>query len=386
MREKLATIQKIEELIPIPNADKIEVAKILGWECVVKKGEFKVGDWCVYIEIDSVLPSDNPYFEFMKDRKYRVKTIKLRGQISQGLVCPLSILKPIHPDDLRSGIDVTKELDIKHYEELINEVEVEPEVQSKSKFVKWLKRHIIYRKYFSKKLKGGFPSFIKKTDEERIQNHPKWLRHEQPVYITEKIDGTSATYFIKKVNFFNTIFGVCSRGVYRKTRDNSYYWQVAIKYDIEKKLKKIRKDNKCDFCIQGEIIGPKIQKNKYNVKELKFYVFNIFNITTQVYLPFAVLVAFCEKYGLEMVPTIIEKYTELLPDLSSGMPRIKPLIHINKSFKLPHTVDEIVKMSKGLSALNPEIPREGIVIRNIFNQSELSFKCINPEFLLRYGE
>ena len=92
MSRKLASIQRIVSIEPIQGADKIELAIVLGWQCVVKKDEFKVGDLCVYIEIDSIVPADNPYFEFMKDRKYRVKTIRLRGIYSQGLVCPLNIM------------------------------------------------------------------------------------------------------------------------------------------------------------------------------------------------------------------------------------------------------------------------------------------------------
>jgi hypothetical protein len=370
MREKLATIQLIADLKPISGADKIEVATILGWECVVKKGEFKIGDRCVYIEIDSIVPSDNPYFEFMKDRKYRVKTIKLRGQVSQGLVCPMSILPKHFQIGYTVGTDVTKELNIKHYEAIANELEVASEKQSKSKIVRWLNRYAIYRKYFSKKLKGGFPSFLNKTDEERIQNHPNWLHYDKPVYITEKLDGTSATYFIKKKNRFVNVFGVCSRSIYKKTKDNSYYWQIAIKEDIEKKLKEIQKILKCDICIQGEIIGPKIQKNKYNRKELEFYVFNIFNITKQKYAS-GDDVRFLSNFGFKMVPILSEIDGISLQIIGE---------------KLPHTIDEIVKKSKGPSALNPDIPREGIVVRDYYDQKKLSFKCINPDFLLKFGE
>jgi len=364
MRESLATIQKIKNLRPIPNADKIEVAEILGWECVVKKGEFKVNDLIIYIEVDAVLPSDNPYFDFMKERKYRVRTIKLRGQISQGLVCPLSILPKVtvHCEE---GSDVTKVLNIKHYEDLLPQVDVEPEKSSKWAIIRYIKRHVIYKKYFHKKLKGGFPSFLKKTDEERIQKHPNWLNYDYPVYITEKIDGTSATYFVKKVNMFNTIFGVCTRNCYQKTIRPSYYWNIAIKEKIEKKLKQARKDLGIDICIQGEIIGPKIQDNKYKKTELEFYVYNVYDITRQEYFCFADIKDFCSAYSFKMVPIDCEN-TGLICVMGN--------------------VSQAVEYSKDQSKINPTIKREGIVVRSVLDQKELSFKVINPEFSLEYNE
>ena len=114
---KLASIQKITALRPIENADKIEVATVLGWQVVVQKGQFKEGDFCVYIEIDSILP-DKPDFEFMRERKFRVKTIKLRGQVSQGICFPISILLKATDKDLilREGDDMTELLGVRKYD------------------------------------------------------------------------------------------------------------------------------------------------------------------------------------------------------------------------------------------------------------------------------
>jgi RNA ligase (TIGR02306 family) len=242
---------------------------------------------------------------------------------------------------------------------------MESEKPSKWAIVRYIKRHVIYRKYFHKKLKGGFPPFIYKTDEERIQKHPNWLNYDYPVYITEKVDGTSATYFIKKLNMFNIVFGVCSRTCYQKTKRPSYYWQIAIQEGIEKKLKKARKHLGIDICIQGEIIGPKIQKNKYKKTGLEFYLYNVFDITRQEYFNFEEIKAFCQNYKFKMVPLDFEAVG------------LKYVIE---------SVSQAVEYSKDQSKINPAIKREGIVVRSVLNQKELSFKVINPEFLLEYGE
>jgi hypothetical protein len=182
------------------------------------------------------------------------------------------------------------------------------------------------------------------------------------------VHNCSATYFIKKMNFFRTIFGVCSRTVYKKTKDNSYYWQIAIKEDIEKKLKIARKDLNIDICIQGEIIGPKIQKNKYKLTELQLYVYNVFNIKTQKYFTYYDILEFCKNYNFKMVPIVT--------------PHFNPKdCYLNNM-----CVNSIVELSKGKSAINPKTTREGIVVRAIDGQKKLSFKVINPDFLLEHGE
>lgn len=207
---KLASIQKIEKLQPIESADSIELATVLGWNVVVKKGEFNVGDLVVYCEIDSVLP-DKPEFSFLRDRGMRIKTIKLKGQISQGICFPLSILL---------DADVTDILEIKKYEPLIPEC-------------------------VSGVMKSTFPSFIPKTDETRVQVLKKTLEQYAGslCYVAEKIDGSSATYFIK-----NGEFGVCSRNMELSESENSY-WKIAEKFDIENKLRSLG----LDIAIQGDL-------------------------------------------------------------------------------------------------------------------------------------
>jgi len=212
MERKLAHVEVIENLAPIPGADKIEVATILGWQCVVKKGEFKVGEKVVYIEVDSVLPN-KPEFEFLRDRKFRIRTIKLRGQISQGLVLPLSTTG-LSYDYFSIGHDVTELLGITKYlspseaTEYINQTSIH--WATKYKFTNWLLRYKWFRSLvLPSKTKGGFPNWISKTDEERIQNMPSILTKyaDSIVYITEKIDYQSATFTTNSRPRFNNRIG-----------------------------------------------------------------------------------------------------------------------------------------------------------------------------------
>jgi len=346
MSRKLASIRKIQSINSIPDADKIEVATIDGWHCVVKKGEFKEGDLCVYFEPDSLLPRRN-WCEFLfrdKRERFRLKTIRLRGQISQGLALPISIL-PLEPTEdnpnfmYQEGIDVTEILDVKKYE---------PELPAQLQGV----------------AKSTFPSFIPKTDEERIQNVPYVLEryYGTPVYCTEKIDGSSMTVYLKDEEF-----GVCSRRIDLKESEGNSFWNMARKLKLEEKLRKFREDNGVEIALQGELYGASIQKNKYNINEHRFAIFNVFNITTGEYMDFEGIRATVEELGLEMVPYVAS---------------------LIMKFK---SVDQIVEFSKARSIINPDIPCEGIVIRPLKEMwdrklGRFSFKVINPDFLLKYGE
>lgn len=220
MERKLATIQVISELHPINGADKIELALMqnLGWECVIKKGEFKVGDKIIYCEVDSILP-ERPEYEFLRDRKFRVKTIKLKGQVSQGLILPISLLN-LNQKDLDSGnigMDVTEALGITKYltpSEREEFAQQERKItDEKNKLKKFLMRYSWFRKLFlSKNKKSEWPYWISKTDEERVQNlnYQEVLRKfgDKEVYVTEKIDYQSATFTGRIVPRFNNWFGI----------------------------------------------------------------------------------------------------------------------------------------------------------------------------------
>jgi len=361
---KLASIQKIIDIKPIEKADAIEVAQVLGWECVVKKSEnFKVGDLVIYIEIDSIVP-DKPEFEFLRDRKFRVRTIKLRGQVSQGLVLPLSILLK---GNYSEGQDITDILNVKKYDPQADTEQklIEQKLAyTNNKIHKFFSRYPWYRKLFFKPKKSRFPSFIKKTDEDRIQLFPHICENEKDTVfsVTEKVDGQSGTYFLvkkpKKFLFFNGgyEFGVCSRNLHLPKEDNSSYWTIAKQYNIKKVLEDIIGNNQF-VVLQGEILGTGIQGNKYKINGYDFYAFNLIypDKTIDSFTANLILSDYCIKF----VPIL------------------------NMNFEIKSTIPEMVEYAKGKSTLLP-IDREGIVIRNY--EKGISFKVINPDFLLKNDE
>jgi RNA ligase (TIGR02306 family) len=234
MERKLATIQKIDKLEPIPQADRIETASILGWKAVVQKGQYKEGESIVYFEIDSFLPI-KPEYEFLRLNCYkkfddgregfRIKTRRMKGQISQGLVMPLSILPE---GNYPIGLDVT---------EMLNVVKYEPPMP----------------KCLMGLAKGKFPSFCPKTDETRVQLLQEVLNRHVGLdcYVTEKIDGSSTTYFVR-----DNEFGVASRNLELKETDSAY-WKWARENDVENKLKALNRN----IALQGEVYGNGINGN-----------------------------------------------------------------------------------------------------------------------------
>jgi len=366
---KLAHVEILENLTPIENADKIEVAQVLGWNCVVKKNEFKIGEKVIYIEVDSVLPEKEEY-EFLRERKFRVRTIKLRGQVSQGLVIPL-------PDKLKNskvGDDVTEYLGIQKYLTPTERSEADTEnkriLNEKNKLKKFLMRYSWFRRIFlTKNQRTSFPYWVSKTDEERIQNIPKsleWFKDKE-VYVTEKVDYQSVTFTGKNIPNTTFLFGkllpkkfkfvVCSRNMVNNDK-NSLYWKIAKKYNIEQ----ILRENPT-LTIQGEQGDTKVQGNKYNIKSECLWVFNVIDHEKNYCFNDIEILEFCNKYNLQTVPLLKNKI--ILSDLGS-------------------TVQELVEFSKGKSVL-ADIPREGVVVRCIENGKKiLSFKAINPDFLLKY--
>lgn len=324
----LATIQRIRELAPIPEADAIQRATVLGWQLVVKKGEFQVGDLAVYCEIDSLLP-DRPEFEFLRPRGMRIRTVRLRGQVSQGICFPLSFLPPGTPHE--EGLDVTEILGVTLYE---------PPIPAS----------------LAGEAKGFFPGFIPKTDETRVQVLQEVLDQYvgTPCYITEKLDGTSATFFVK-----DGTFGVCSRNLELLDTPGSAHWQVAKEMDIEAKLRSLGGN----FSLQGELVGEGIQGNKYKLKGKTVFFFNLFDISAYQYLNFVDFTSTLDRLGLPMVPILDTDYA------------------------LSNDIDTLVRLSVGKSALYA-VEREGIVIRPLEEKTSsvgrVSFKSISPEFLLKY--
>lgn len=255
---KLVTIREIKEVLPIEGADAIEIVKIDGWQCVAKKGEFKPGDQAAYFEIDSFLPEGDERFSFLAGRGvqtngdgkkgYRLRTIKLRGQLSQGLALPASLFdsefKQYSGDDLAEAIGVTK---------------WEPALPAQ----------------LAGQAKGLFPSFLKKTDQERIQNVPGVLNDKFHIYeVTQKLDGSSCSIY-----WNNGEFGVCSRNLELKETDGNSFWLVANRYKLREQLSSLG----MNICLQGELVGPGIQGNPHGLKQVDFYLFDIWLIDEQRY-------------------------------------------------------------------------------------------------------
>ena len=270
MERKLASVQKIKNLEPIEGRDRIELATVEGWKVIVGKGDFKVGDLCVYIEIDSVLP-DRPEFEQARKRSNRIRTMKLGNTYSQGIAYPLSILGK---GDWKEGDDVTAKLKITKYDEYGDNTGF-AKVSNLSK-KKYNKFQLLWFKLFGfpQRKRGGFTSLVSKTDETRIQNIPEVLKYKEPVIVTQKVDGMSSTYTIEHT-FFGTKFNVYSRN-FRVGKDNSAYWRIAEMYDLEDRMNLMLDELGVNWiAIQGEIAGPGIQKNPDGLKDIEFFVFNI---------------------------------------------------------------------------------------------------------------
>lgn len=332
---KLASIRRIEEVIAIPNADKIVAYRIGGWKVVDAKDKYNVGDLVVYIECDAWVPhSIAPFLSKGKEpRVYkgapgeRLRTIKLRGQISQGLLLPI-------PEDtikgsgilIGDGLDLTDRLGVFKWE-------------TETEFV-------------HADTKGTFPAFIPKSDQERIQNcykDVKDLLATAQWEVTEKLEGQSHTAYL-----YNGEFGVCSRNLELKDTEGSTFWNTARKYNLEGIL---RKDGR-NLMIQSEQVGPGIQGNIYRLDEHKLFVYDVFLIDEQRYLTPHERIEFCADNGLETVPIDTWGWVNYF-----GMDR-----------------DALIARADGVSYLH-ETKREGLVFK-MQSKERLSFKVISNAYLL----
>jgi len=337
---KLASIRTITEIRKHDNADALELAIIEGWQCVVKKGEFAAGSTVVYFEIDSFIPNAIAPFltKGQKPRTFngvegeRLKTIRLRGELSQGLVLPVSIL----PADceIEEGKDVTEILNVQKWE-------------------RPLAPHLVGL------ARSTFPTFIPKTDEERIQNASRMLRNvgEGATFeVTEKLHGTSCTVYVNGYNEDGTVnYGVCSRNIDLKETEENTYWRVARNDGIIQAAI----SSGMNIAIQGEIIGFGIEGNQYglSVNEHSFRVFKIYLIDEKRYMEPIARRNFCQLHGLRHVPVIDTNFT--ITDMQ---------------------ISDILAMAEGKSVVNGS-EREGLVFK--CNQQEnISFKAISNNWLL----
>ena len=364
MERKLASIQIIDNLKPIEGKDRILQATILGWSLIVGKDDFKVGDKCVYIEVDSVLDPNNPVFEQARKRSNRIKTIKMAGIYSQGIAYPLSAFN-MNPDRYSVGDDVTNVLKIKKYDPQAEEEEkLNISTKPVKKYPQFLMRWSWFRKLVlpSKRQQRGFPTeYISKTDEVRCQLIPDVLQNKDKCIITEKIDGSSlSALLIKTKTWYGKTkyeFILCSRNLRLWTPDGSYYWEMAQKYNLEATLKQMIGDNEW-VAIQGEVYGASIQKNPYKMNNRELRVFNVIYPTGR--LGSVEAENLCNKNGLLFVPIL------------------------DTDFVLPDTVDEMLQYATAKSVINPNVMREGVVVRS--KDGKHSFKAVSPEYLIKHEE
>ena len=356
---KLASIQVITDLKPIEGKDRIVLATVLGWSVIVKKDEFNIGDKCIYIEIDSLLP-EKPEFEFLRNKKFRIKTMKLGNTYSQGIVFPLSILP--QNKTYQIGDDVTDILGIKKYDpQAEEELKLNKTTKEIKKYPQFLMRWSWFRKLVlpSKRQQRGFPMQISKTDEVRIQTIPEVLKNKEPTIVTEKIDGQSlSALLVKNKTWYGKTkyeFILCSRNLRLWTKDNSNYWQMAEKYNLEKTLKNMIGDNEW-VAIQGECYGASIQSNPYKMNNKELRVFNV--IYPSGRLGSVEAKEICDKNNLLFVPILDVNYI------------------------LPDTVDKMLKYATDKSLINPNVLREGVVVRS--KDGKKSFKAVSPEYLIKH--
>jgi len=331
---------QVKNLIPINGADLIELADINGWKCVVKKNDFNVGDMGVYITIDSVPDFEDPNFAFLKGKTACIKTMKMKGIISQGLLGPLSWLTSRGHDvsEVALNEDVTEKMGVSKY---ITEEEAYQYPEKGG-------NHQIYPKQ-------PFPLNVPRTDATRLQNEPDYLTEivDKELIITRKEDGCSATYV-----FTDGQFIVCGRNVAPHKSDPSgkHYFEIEKVFDIEKKMTEYGRN----IAIQGEIIGPKINGNRLKLNKNTYRVFDIYDIDKQEYLHYDEITTICNNFQLEQVP----------------------LIYRGPANNLELTIEAFEKLATEQLYLK-DVLAEGIVVKTDNYSPRTVFKYVSPLFLAK---
>ena len=368
MSRKLASVQRVKAIKPIEGADRIEVVQVLNWDCVASKGEYKVGDMVIYFEIDSLLP-DIPAFEFLRGsswsqklNKYKIRTHKFRGQISQGLIIPVRQLTEIYNQinksvissiDYDEGDDLTELLKIEKYEPPVSNGPL---------------GDIINHEWY-----------VPKTDEERIQVCaenvlPEYIKSEQgDWYASVKLDGTSCT-----AGLFEDAFLIGGRNQWYK--DENMYTTTVKKYgDIEKHLRDYQKLTGKYIVFQGELCGPGIQSNRLGLKEKEWFIFNVWvsdtgKMDSYKKLDLLRFLNMCDDFGLPHVPII----------------PVGAKFDFKTTTNIDETVEKLLKYVDGIKYrtffddASPNQIAEGLVFRK--NDMTYSFKVISNKFLLKGGE
>lgn len=354
VKRKLASIRTIDAIEPIEGADRIVVAKIGGWSLITQKSnDFKPGDLVCYFEIDSFLPVREE-FEFLrkacfKSTKnlgdgFRIKTMKMRGVVSQGLILPLSeMLKNTDNVTIEDGFDLTEILGVQKYE-------------------KPIPTHLAGR------VRGNFPSWIRKTDQERVQNLKKWLPNylNTTFEVTKKLDGSSMTIYVKNNETVGPYVGVCSRNLDLQEDDANSFWKVAKDLNLPGKMLDWYAETGQEIAIQGELMGPGVQGNREKFDDLKFFVFDIWDIAAQKYMMQSMRDNIISNiFQLEHAPVVdIAKLSDMI--------------------KSPETmIQDLLELADATPSINNEIA-EGLVFKS--EDGSFSFKAIANRFLLAGGE
>jgi RNA ligase (TIGR02306 family) len=347
MERKLARIVEITEITPIDGADSIECAVVEnGWKVVVQKGQYKPGDIAVYCEVDSWIPHYLAPFlsKGQEPREYngvvgeRLRTVKLRGQISQGLLLPSKILDeyglwPLAGNPI--GHNMTRQLGIQKYE---------PPIPA----------------HLSGDLVGGFPTFIPKTDQERCQNlydEIFQVHYDETYEVSIKLDGTSCTIYYRDGDV-----GVCGRNWNLKESPNNTLWKCANDLGLIDKLKYY----KSNVAIQGEVIGEGINKNNEKIPKQAFFVFDIYDIDTGKYLN--------HHQRMHMMKGLFEDTSYLTHHV--------PILEVSKVLSNNNfsTIEDLLLYADGPS-LNKNFKREGVVFKSL--DSDFTFKAISNKWLLK---
>jgi RNA ligase (TIGR02306 family) len=344
MSRKLASVQRIVKLEPIEGADLIQKATVLNWQLVTAKDNgFKEGDLVIYVEPDAWVPHEVAPFlsKGQEPREYngvkgeKLKTIRLRGQVSQGLILPINCLPvaPPQPFDnmptfISEGDDVTERLGIQKYE---------PPVPTQ----------------LQGQVKGNFPDGVPKTDEDRVQTfkNSEWEELRQYSFeVTEKLEGSSMT-----VGMLNGEFTVCSRNMNLKETEGNTFWQVARQYRIEETMREFGIDN---IMLQGELVGEGVQGNYYSLKGHDFMVFSVFDFAKSEYLS--------PKDRREMTSKLKLKHVPVMADLE--LSRFE-------------TVQDALAFADGVSCLNQDKLREGVVFKR--HDGPEHFKAVSAKYLIK---
>jgi RNA ligase (TIGR02306 family) len=333
---KLASLERIKSIAPIPGADRIQLATVLGWQTIIKRGEFVEGDMCVWHNPDTIVDETNPIYSFLESKRFRIKVVKFKGKFSQGLALPLYPLLGLDtpfPAFQTEGTDVSELIKIKKYEKELHAC-------------------------LASEIAGNFPThLVSKTDEPLLRSHPA-VTHElakKKVRATLKLDGSSCT-----IGLVNGEFFVCSRNLKLKENEGNSFWRIARQYDLENKFRA----GHDDVIVQGELCGPGVQKNPMGLPALDFYAFNVtFPNPERNYADGESAETFAKACGLKWVPLAWEGE---LPEADQIIPFLQEFVN-------------------GLKYPNGK-PAEGIVVRPLIEErsnelaGRLSVKIINENY------